>query len=341
MKRLLLAVPFLLLAGFALETRQTATHKFEEIAAGVFFVTGGDKVVVGSNSLVVVNDDDVLVVDSHITPEAARALIASVKTITNKPIRTLVNSHYHYDHANGNQVFGKDVEIIGHEYTRRKLLGDVLHEATFLNNGSVATQERVAAGIEEQIQKASGVQKTALEARLALQRRHIQEIGEVKPTPPNVTLTNRMTLHRGSREIQLLHLGRAHTAGDVAVYLPADQIIFTGDMFYRGAPYLGDGFPDEFVQTLERLKGMDWKMAVGGHGPLIRDRAQVDFNQQYLREYWGQVKGFHAAKMTKEQARGKLDLSKYKDFARFQLTAPGVLEIEVGRMYNLLNGVRD
>lgn len=338
MKRTLFLIPFVLLLAYAFDTRQTATHKFDEIAPGVFFATGGDRVTVGSNSLVVVNEDDVLLVDSHISPEAARALIASVKTLTPKPIRTVVNSHYHYDHANGNQVFGKDVEIIGHEYTRKKLLGDVLHEATYLNNGSPATQQRAVAPLEAQIAKANGEAKTKLETQLATLKRHIQELAEVKPTPPNVTLTTKLTLYRGSREIQILHLGRGHTAGDLVVYLPKEKVVFTGDLFFNGAPYLGDAYPTDFVQTLENLKKLPFTVAAGGHGPLIRDRAQIDFNQAYIRQYWAQVKGFHDAKLPAKEVKAKLDLSKYSAFAKFQLTAPGVLDIEVARIYRLLEG---
>lgn len=338
MKRTLLASPFLLLLAFGFASRQTATHSFDEIAPGVYFATGGNQVTTGSNAMVVVNDQDVLLVDSHISPQAARALIASVKTLTDKPIRTVVNSHYHYDHANGNQVFGSGVEIIGHEFTRQKLLGDVLHEATYLNNGSPASQQRGVERLQAQVQKANGAAKTALEAQLATLRRHIQELAEVKPTPPNTTLTSKLTLHRGSREIQILHLGRGHTGGDVVVFLPAEKIVFTGDLFFAGAPYLGDAYPEEFVQTLEKLKQLRFDTAVPGHGQLVRDRAQIDFNQQYIRQYWAQVKGFHSAKLSAADAKARLDLSKYAAFARFQLNTPGVLDIEVRRAYQLLNG---
>ncbi len=334
MKRVLLAFPFLLLLGYAFATRRTATHNFDEIAPGVFFVTGGDQVTVGSNSLVVVNDDDVLLVDSHISPAAARALVASIKSITDKPIKTLVNSHYHYDHANGNQVFEKGVEIIGHEFTRRKLLGDVLHEATYVNNAGPGNQQWQITQLEKRI--AAGDQEAV--GQLAQLKRHITELAEVRPIAPSVTLTNKLTLYRGKREIQILFLGRAHTGGDLVVYLPAEKVVFTGDLFYTGAPYLGDGYPEEFVATLEKLKGLRFDVAAGGHGPLVRDRKQIDFNQQYVRWYVGQVKGFHAAKLTLKEAKAKLDFGSYKKFAQFQLNAPGVLDLELARMYRLLDG---
>ena len=78
---------------------------------------------IGSNAVVIVNDDDVMLVDPGITPAAATTFIADVKTLTPKPIKYVVDTHYHYDHAFGNQVFGPDVTIIGHDTTRRRLSG--------------------------------------------------------------------------------------------------------------------------------------------------------------------------------------------------------------------------
>ena len=75
-----------------------------------------------------------------------------------------------------------------------------------------------------------------------------------------------------------------------------------------------------------------------GHGPLVRDRSKIDFNQRYLRTYWGQVKKSHEQGLSVEQASGKLDLSGYEQFAAFQFGRPEVRELEVRRMYQLLDG---
>ena len=73
----------------------TDTHRFQEIAPGVYFAVGTGTVFVQSNSMVIVNQDDVVVVDSHVTADAARALIDSIASLTDKPIRVLINTHYH------------------------------------------------------------------------------------------------------------------------------------------------------------------------------------------------------------------------------------------------------
>ncbi len=80
-------------------------YKFTEIAPGVYSAIGTGGLIVGSNSAVIVNKDDVAIVDSHISPESARVMVRELKTITDKPVKFLVNTHFHYDHTNGNQVF--------------------------------------------------------------------------------------------------------------------------------------------------------------------------------------------------------------------------------------------
>ena len=91
-----------------------SAYKFEKVADGVYYAVAP----AGGNSVVIVNDDDVLLVDTGVTPALGRELVDGIKSITSKPIRTVVNTHFHYDHTDGNQVFGPDVQIIAHDYVR-------------------------------------------------------------------------------------------------------------------------------------------------------------------------------------------------------------------------------
>ena len=316
---------------------QTYAHNFEEIAPGVYFATGTGNVNVASNALVVVNDTEVLVVDSHITADAAYELVASIGELTSKPIRQVVNTHFHFDHAHGNQVFPAGTAIIGHEYTAEKLRGDPLAEDTYQVIGSPVAQGEILRMLEFRIQgETDDAARAALEIQQAALMRHIEALGEVIPTPPNVTFNDRMSVRSGDREIQLLHLGRGHTGGDVVVYLPEEKVAFTGDLLYPGAPYLGDAFADEYPSTLERLKQLDLEIIAGGHGGLMYGKSAIEDSQAYLRDYWGQVSGSFRAGRSVDEAVAALDLSAYKEFAAFQLTAPGVLRLEVSRMYERL-----
>ena len=121
---------------------QGKTYKFEKIADGVYYATGG----FGSNNVVIVNDQDVLVVDDGTTPAAARAFLEDIKKITNKPVRYVVNTHFHYDHTDGNSVFGPEVQIIAHDYVRTAITTfDVLNREPFITSQKTAVPARIDA----------------------------------------------------------------------------------------------------------------------------------------------------------------------------------------------------
>ena len=317
------------------QTIETPTHRFEKIADGVYFAVGTGSVYVMSNAMVVIGDTDVLVVDSHVTPTAARALLESIKSITDKPVRYLVNTHYHFDHAHGNQAFPDGVEIIGHEYTREKLLGPVLQEDTFL---SFTTP--LPAQIEDLknrvAQQTDPDRKAALQARLKVQEDYLEANAEIVPTPPNITLRTEMSIYMGDREIRLLHLGRGHTGGDVVVFLPAERLIFTGDLMLPFLSYMGDGFVDEWPATLEALKQLDFDVLLPGHGATLRDKAFIGHIQGYLKDIWKRASEAKAKGLSAEEASQKIDMTDHAGNIQ-SITGPGVDPRAVRRIYQLLD----
>src|SRR5947208_5778188 len=104
----------------------SSAHRFEKVAEGIYYATASGTMTVGANSPVILTDTEAVVIDSEITPAAARALVADLKAITDKPVRYVIDSHYHYDHAHGNQIFTPDVQVIGHDNTRKRMLTNVL-----------------------------------------------------------------------------------------------------------------------------------------------------------------------------------------------------------------------
>jgi glyoxylase-like metal-dependent hydrolase (beta-lactamase superfamily II) len=317
---------------------ESDTHRFIEVADGVWFATGTGSIYTMSNAMVLVGEFDTLVVDSHVTPAAARALLDSLQVITDKPVRYLVNSHYHFDHAHGNQAFPAGIEIIGHEFTRAKLSGDignVLTENTFKSfsdpvPATVATLERQAAAESEPARKAE------LTERHRVQLEYMNAIAEVQPTPPNITLETKMTLFQvvanGSREIQLRHFGRAHTGGDVVIYLPQEKVVFTGDMMLPGLAYMGDGHVDEWPASLEGLKTLDFDTWLPGHGPVMRTRDPIDNFQAYLRDLWDKASALHRRGVSAEEAAQQLDMTNHS-----MVRAVGVDPRAIRRIYALLS----
>src|SRR5205823_7849128 len=117
---------FTLLMGAAAHAQTPPSHRFVQVAPGVYSAVGNGTIETRSSNMVIVNADDVFLVDTNITPEATRRLINDIKTLTDKPVRYVVNTHWHYDHADGNQVFGPEVSIIGHANERIDILAGVL-----------------------------------------------------------------------------------------------------------------------------------------------------------------------------------------------------------------------
>ena len=306
-------------------TTTTDTHRFMEVRNGIW-LTQTTAQVFNSNALVIVNDEDVVIVDSHVTPSKARDLIASIPAITDKPVTALINSHYHWDHAHGNQEFA-DIPIIGHEYTRMKMATGAHEEPTYLRGlaGNAATLERLAGEIEA---AEDDEEREGLEAYRAMFAAHAADFDEIVPLPPDVTMNEKMTLFRGGREIQVIFLGRAHTGGDVVVYFPQDKLVFTGDILFGGPSFLGDGYVDDWPQTLENLKALDFDIVVPGHGPPMTDLSPIEKSQDYYRALWERTAAKHAAGVSVEEAIETIDMSD----TGFRNPS----DVEVQRMYHRL-----
>ena len=328
MRRYLLLTFVLALAGlaYAFGGREAAAqssgapagkaYRFEKIGDGIFFATGTGAMTTMSTSLVIVNADHAMLVDTSVTPAAARALVAQIKEeVTPKPIKYVFNSHYHFDHAHGNQIFGDDVEIIGHAYIRQMHLSNVLQQRT--NRSFTDVLPGQIAQLKQRIaQTADAKEKATLETNLGVTEAHYKATQEVAVKPPNVTFTDSMAIFKGGREVQVLFLGRGHTGGDTMIFLPAERIVFTGD-FFEGRPgagvlsYLGDSFIDEWPASLERLKSLDFDTIVPGHGAPLKERKQIDDFQNYLRDFWKQAAALRAQGLTPQQAVEKMDMSKF------------------------------
>jgi glyoxylase-like metal-dependent hydrolase (beta-lactamase superfamily II) len=191
---------------------------------------------------VVIGDGEALVVDTRTTPGQARELIADIGRLTPVPVRTVVNSHWHYDHTFGNRDF-RPATIWGHARCRSRLLAEA---ATVI--------DEVAAELP----------------RLADELRHVQI------DPPEQTFDDAVTIEVGGRAVDLRYLGRGHTDNDIVLEVPDVGVLFAGDLLENDAvPYFGDGYPIEWPATVRRLQELVRGPVVPGHGS-IGDRAFVE-----------------------------------------------------------------
>ncbi len=317
---------------------QGKTYRFEKVADGVYYANAP----AGGNSVVVVNDADVFLVDSAVTPGLARALLADLKLLTPKPVRTVVNTHFHYDHTDGNSAFATDVRIIGHEFVRTAIATfDILHREPFKLYSDTTAALNIEALRKQLAAETDAAKKVSLKRDLAAAEAIPAQLKEVKPTPPNETYTDKLTLffpHQGGmREIQLLHLGRAHTAGDTIVYLPKERIIATGDMFQgRRLAYMGDGYFADWIATLERMKKLDVGLVLPGHGGPFSDLSLLNNLQSYLKDVVEKAGELKKQGISPEEAAKRVDLTSHaKDFP--QITGPGADLRGVRRIYEYLD----
>jgi cyclase len=318
---------------------QGSSYKFEKIADGVYYATVGGPGL-GSNNVVVVNDTDVLVVDAGTSPAAARAFVEDVKKLTDKPIRYVVNTHWHYDHTAGNQIFGPEVQIIATDYLHQMLATvDVLHREPYFTSQVTNLAARVDTLTKQIAAEGNAQQKAALQKDLAEAQRLQQENSEIKVTPPNVHFSTKMVLNRGGREIDLLFLGRGHTGGDTVVYLPKERIVCTGDLMESRLAYMGDAFFSEWITTLEELKRLDFAVDLPGHGTPFTNKSLITAYQAYLGDLVDQVTKLKSEGVSPDDAAKRVDLTRHaKDFP--QITGPGADIRGVRRMYAWLDEQR-
>jgi cyclase len=308
-------------------------YKFEQIAEGVYYATATGSMVTGSNNVAIVGSRDVLVVDTGTTPAAARAFIEDLKLVTTKPVRYVVNTHFHYDHTDGNQVYAGKADIIAHDFVKQAIqTRDVLHSEPYQTSQLVNVPRRID-DLKRQIAAAKDTAtRQTLQQQLKVTEEGFEQLKELKPTPPNVTYSTKKVLDLGGREVQLLFLGRGHTNGDTVVFLPKEKIVATGDLMESQIAYMGDAQFAEWLTTLDGLKKLDFDTDLPGHGMPFRGKELITAFQGYLRDLMKQGGDLRKQGVTAEAAAQRVDLTAYRSSFP-QIQGPGAELRGVRRLY--------
>lgn len=277
------------------------TMKFgevKEIAPGVFFryspISPKDPSIFGgSNHAWVVFEDYVVVIDANFPKEAGEVLEAIRKTTT-KPIRYVLDTHHHGDHAYGNAVWVKAGATIVAQRNCAKILKET------------GPADFAAAG------KGPGGRKDVASSTLK---------------QPTLIFDDKLVLDDGTQRVEFLHLGHSHTIGDAVAYLPKHKILCTGDACVNGPyNYMGQSNSLSWIRSLEKMQGLDVKLVVPGHGPLDGP-ALLERQKRYFQELRTQVKkgiddGKELADVTKN-----LDLPWYKEWTTVTPAADNVKHV--------------
>lgn len=316
-------------------------HRMTKVTDTIYRADSQGTPGINATSWVFINDQDVLLTDSEGSPASAKSLIEGVRTITNKPVKYLVDTHFHIDHAYGNAGLPPEIQIIGHEFTRTALLGREAREGITFTNFTRPMPGRVEALKKQVAAETDPQKKTSLEAQLATQEATLKVYsGNFPLVPPNLTVRSAMSVWSGAKEFQILWLGRAHTAGDLVVYVPSERAAASGDIVFKGmVGWQGDSFPNDQLTTIEALKKLDLDLLMPAHGEYVQGKAAIEqvitTMQAYLRDEWNQVAELKKQGLSSEAAVPRIDLSAFKG-AYGQGTAPN--PVIVRRIYDIIDG---
>jgi len=288
----------------------------QKAAEGVFFAQARPQAAINCNAAIFVRSKDVVVVDAHSKPSAAAALVAQLKReVTTKPVRYVVNTHFHWDHTQGDPAYragGNKVDFIATAATKQ-LMTDLGPARTKASLDAVPQQ---VDALKKRSEKAASAEEKAF---CADQIRQLEafaaELRNYAPELPTITFDKSYELKDSALDLHLDFHGHAHTAGDVFVFCPQQHAIATGDACIGWLPNLGDGFPKIWPRTLDEVAKLDFNRVLGGHGGMQTGRALMTNMRNYIEELAGRVERAKEAGMSLDEMKKQITVASLKSLA--------------------------
>lgn len=290
---------FFVITNIAAQDFKSEHFTIEKLSDGVFAVihkAGGYAIC---NAGIVNLGDETLVYDCFISPLAAKDLKTAAEKLTGNKVKYLVNSHFHNDHIRGNQIF-TDAEIIATERIKDLI---EMNEPEELKSETEIVGPMIEKTLK-QIEKENDPDmleehKMWLDYYKAIQ----QSLDEYKITLPNKFFTDTLVIKGSKRNAAIINLGKGHTEEDIVLWLPEEKILFGGDlMFSERHPFLGDGFPNEWINCLEKFKKLDAKYIVPGHGN-VGSNEDIDKLKLYIQKVENIIDNAIADNLTIDQLK--------------------------------------
>jgi glyoxylase-like metal-dependent hydrolase (beta-lactamase superfamily II) len=282
---------FLLSAILPFQSDSIAGLELVRLDSGAYAAVRKDplSLAVNSNSLIVVRDSDVVVVDAQFTRRATQETIAAIRKITTKPVAYVINTHWHDDHLAGDQVYRDsfpDVRFVMQENTAADLvkLGAPNRKQQVEGAPPVADRfERLLSmGLGLDSTPVTPTERSALESAIRIVRQYVEEAPGFSPVTANDTVHRRMTLGSGRNRIELRWFGQGNTRGDLVVYLPSRGIVAGGDLVGAPVPFAFGSHPASWAKVLDSLLALKPRVIVPGHGPVLRDLGYLRSLREWL-----------------------------------------------------------
>jgi glyoxylase-like metal-dependent hydrolase (beta-lactamase superfamily II) len=289
------------------------TARMQQLAQGVFVIIHDDATDEWphGNSGVVIGDDAVLVVDSGYLPSRAKADIALIRQITDRPVRYLAITHWHFDHNNGTVAYKEAypaITVVSERATARFIdLNGTWWSR--MNTASGSDKRKSLADKEAELAAAKDPAATrALETIVRQRRGELEELAMLRVVTPDLLFEEQLSLDLGGRRVELRDWGRANSPHDVTVYLPDERILFTGDILVQSPlPYSGASWPVPWIEVLRGLEAMPVAAVVPGHGPVQKDHAYTRQVRELLERVTARVESLAREGKTLEQIQATIE----------------------------------
>ena len=205
-----------------------------------------------ANAGIVDLGDISLVFDTVITVQAANDLKRAAERLTGKPVRFVVNSHFHNDHIWGNQVFESQAQIISSDETLQLIKTEGKEEYDSYKEGSLPRLRELRS---EFLETNNESRRSELSTWISYYQGLVETFPTLTVRYPNLTFNNRMNIHGKDLEIELISYKGCHTGCDTILHIPSKQITFMSDLlFVRCHPFLEEGDPDKLLSTLDEIE---------------------------------------------------------------------------------------
>jgi glyoxylase-like metal-dependent hydrolase (beta-lactamase superfamily II) len=325
----------------------TKLFDIEQAADGIYFAQARAQALINCNAAIFVRAKDVVVVDAHSKPSAATSLLGQIKReVSGKPVRYVINTHFHWDHTQGN-----------HAYRAAEPKIDFIASATTKQSMSEMALARLKASIEEVPKEVEALRTRAAKSSSAAEKAfcaeqirqfeaYAAELENYTLELPTITFDKSYALPDAAFELHAEFHGYAHTGGDVVVFCPARQVVATGDMIHGIIPNIADGYPHSWPGTIKSVGQLGFAKILPGHSVQQNGRTMMQCMGNYIEELTGKVQdgkkaGLSVAEMQKRFTVASLKSLQSNGYAEYIVRNTNQLTPHFGELPPLQDSVNE
>jgi cyclase len=249
----------------------------KRITENTFCIWGGEKRI---NTGFIIGKNGILVIDSTFSPDNAKEILKNIRSVTQKPIRYLFNTHHHADHTFGNQVFS--AKVVAHRECKNIMTK--LLETEW-------ARDSIQRWVEENPEWK-------------------EKLNNLKITLPDLLFDDRLEIDLGNIKINLLHVG-GHTKDSSIAHVAQSKVLFAGDLIFQGRyPFMRDGDSQKWLSALKKIRDLNFEILVPGHG-YICDQTEVENHINYFENLLENCKKFIQEDLSLDEIVKKKEFTKF------------------------------